>query len=160
MTKIIQTPQEWKTIRSTLNNTSIGFVPTMGNLHAGHESLLMRAKSENTTTVLSLFTNPTQFDDPNDFNCYPKTLDKDIATAKKLDIDWVFIPITEDLYPDNYRYRVMETELSQLFCGKYRPGHFIGVLTIVLKLLLLINPTYAYFGEKDFQQLQLIKGMV
>lgn len=162
MTTLIQSVSEWQTIRSHLakDKPSIGFVPTMGNLHAGHESLLKRAKLENTVTVLSLFTNPTQFDDPNDFNHYPQTLANDLAMATDIGIDWVLAPKADDLYPDNYRYRVIETELSHLLCGKYREGHFTGVLTIVLKLFLLVKPTYAYFGEKDFQQLELINGMV
>jgi pantoate--beta-alanine ligase len=159
-TQIIQTPTEWRYIRQTLKNNTLGFVPTMGNLHAGHESLLKRAKAENQTVALSIFVNPTQFNDPNDLKNYPRTLEADIAIAKKWEVDYVLIPKAEDLYLDQYRYRVVETLLSHQFCGAHRPGHFEGVLTVVLKLLLLVHPTKAYFGEKDFQQLLLIKEMV
>jgi pantoate--beta-alanine ligase len=160
MTQIIHTLQEWQALRRNFKKNSIGFVPTMGNLHKGHESLLARAKAENQTTVLSIFINPAQFDDPNDLKNYPQTLQEDLKIAEKLGIDWVLIPKYEDLYADKYHYRVTETQFSHTLCGKYRPGHFEGVLTVVLKLLLLVKPTSAYFGEKDFQQLELIKGMV
>ena len=160
MTQITHTLKEWQTIRKAFKQNSIGFVPTMGNLHKGHESLLIRAKAENPITVLSIFVNPTQFDDPEDFKNYPQTLEKDLKIAKKLAVDFVLIPKKEDLYPDNYRYLVKETHFSHTLCGKSRPGHFEGVLTIVLKLLLLVKPTSVYFGEKDFQQLELVKGMV
>lgn len=160
MTQIIHTLKEWQMIRKALKQNSIGFVPTMGNLHKGHESLAVRSKAENQITVLSIFVNPTQFDDPEDFKNYPQTLKEDLKIAKKLGIDWVLVPKQEDLYPDNYCHLVKETNFSHTLCGKYRPGHFEGVLTIVLKLLLLVKPASAYFGEKDFQQLELIKGMV
>jgi pantoate--beta-alanine ligase len=158
--QIIQTPKEWLAIQAPIQQATLGFVPTMGNLHAGHESLLKRAKKENQHTILSIFINPTQFNDPKDLQNYPQTLQEDIAVAEKLDIDWVFVPKPADLYPDAYHYRMTETELSHSLCGAHRSGHFEGVLTIVLKLLLLINPARAYFGEKDFQQLELVRGMV
>lgn len=160
MTKIIETPTEWKTERKSFGEATVGFVPTMGNLHAGHESLLKRSQQENDYTVLSIFVNPSQFNNPKDFQNYPITLKEDIKLAEKLSIDYLFIPQQSDLYPDHYRYRVTEKDLSETLCGKHRPGHFEGVLTVVLKLLLLIKPTRAYFGEKDFQQLELVKGMV
>lgn len=160
MTKIIESPAQWKMERKNVGEATLGFVPTMGNLHAGHEGLLTRSQQENDCTILSIFVNPSQFNDPKDFQNYPKTLKEDIKLAEKLGIDYVFIPQQSDLYPDHYRYRITETDLSETLCGKHRPGHFEGVLTIVLKLLLLIKPTRAYFGEKDFQQLELVKGMV
>lgn len=159
MTTIIQTLAEWRSIRSNLGNAPIGLVPTMGNLHAGHGSLLKRSMTENQNTVLSIFTNPTQFDEVTDFQQYPKTLEADIQLAQSLGVNWVLTPTEAELYPDNYRYRVMETEQSQTLCGKVRSGHFMGVLTVVLKLLQWVKPQRAYFGEKDFQQLQLIRGM-
>ncbi len=160
MTKLIQTVKDWQAVRNQLKEHSIGLVPTMGNLHKGHESLALRSKAENQTTVLSIFINPTQFDDPQDFKNYPQTLQQDLKIAENLGVDWIFAPQPEELYPDKYQYQLIETYLSQILCGKYRPGHFTGVLTIVLKLFLLIKPTATYFGEKDFQQLQLVKGMI
>jgi pantoate--beta-alanine ligase len=156
--QLIQRLSEWKTIRKNINKT-IGFVPTMGNLHAGHASLLKRAHDENETTVLSLFVNPTQFNDKNDYQRYPRTLDADLALAQQIGVDYVLAPQYEDLYPDNYQYQVNENSISQIMEGEYRPGHFAGMLTVVLKLLSLVQAHKAYFGEKDYQQLQLIKGL-
>lgn len=159
MTKLIKSLSEWQIIRREIDET-IGFVPTMGNLHAGHISLLKRSIRENQQTVLSLFVNPTQFDNPNDFSNYPKTLAADMNIAEKLGVNWILIPEAEEMYPDNYHYHVVETALSHELCGRFRPGHFEGMLTIVLKWLLLVRPVQAYFGEKDFQQLSLVREMV
>ncbi len=139
---------------------SIGFVPTMGALHAGHAKLLEKARSENQSVVLSLFVNPTQFNNPKDLETYPVTWDEDLALAEREGVDVIFAPTRSELYPDDYRFRVTETNLSTKFCGAHRPGHFDGVLSVVLKLFQLIAPHKAYFGEKDFQQLQLVRGMV
>lgn len=138
----------------------IGFVPTMGALHSGHLSLLKRAKRECDVVVLSVFVNPTQFNDPNDLKKYPKTLDSDLAIAKLAKVDAVFVPNAKTMYPDGYRYRVSETEMSRMLCGAHRPGHFDGVLTVVMKLFQAVRPDRAYFGEKDHQQLMLVKGMI
>jgi pantoate--beta-alanine ligase len=132
----------------------------MGNLHAGHESLLRRAKQENAISVLSIFINPTQFDDKDDFTKYPKTFADDLMIAKDIGVDYVIHPDINALYPNGYRYSIAEKQLSLLMEGKHRQEHFNGVLTVVLKLLMLVKPAKAYFGEKDFQQLQLILGMV
>ena len=152
----------WRELRASdeLKNKTIGFVPTMGNLHAGHASLLSRSVAENDVTILSIFVNPTQFNRPEDLTNYPRTPDQDIQLAGQVDVDIVLMPTDEDLYPDHYRYKVSENQLSTMMEGAYRPGHFEGMLTVVLKFLLLVKPTHAYFGEKDYQQLQLIKGMV
>lgn len=159
--QIIQTLSEWQLLRNHFgSNNTLGFVPTMGNLHQGHESLLTRAKKENQQTVLSIFINPTQFDDVKDFGNYPKTLQADKRVAESCGVDFLLLPQTEEIYPDDYHYRVSENALSQQLCGKHRPGHFEGMLTVVLKLLLLIKPTRAYFGKKDFQQLKLVQGLV
>ncbi|MGE4350490.1 MAG: pantoate--beta-alanine ligase [Candidatus Berkiella sp.] len=158
--QMIESISEWKKIRSTLQNQSIGFVPTMGNLHAGHASLLQRSIHENSTTILSIFVNPTQFNDANDLNRYPKTLEADLDMARNLGVDYVFFPNTDMMYPDEYRYRVTENTFSAQLEGQHRPGHFDGVLTVVLKLFNLIKPHKAYFGEKDRQQLLLIQDMV
>ena len=145
--------------RSIDKNKTIGFVPTMGALHQGHASLLQRASDENDFTVLSIFVNPTQFNDPNDFKNYPKTWDSDLSIATECQVDFIITPTFEQMYPDNYRFKISENELSQKFCGASRPGHFDGVLTVVMKLLHIADSHRAYFGEKDFQQLQLIKDM-
>ena len=158
MTRVVKSLINWKAIRKNLNDFSIGFIPTMGNLHAGHMSLVNRSKQENAVTVLSLFINPTQFNDKNDFENYPRTLAQDILMAKENRIDYVLTPIDEALYPDQYAYKIINTVLHQQE-ARFRPGHFDGVLTVVMKLLLLVKPTRAYFGEKDYQQWQLIKGL-
>lgn len=162
MTEIIKSVGQWQELcqQNFFDRKQIGFVPTMGNLHQGHQSLLTRSVRENKITILSLFVNPTQFDNKNDLDKYPRTFEQDVKLAREEKVDFIFAPKSADLYPDNYLYRVSEVQLSQKLCGKFRPGHFDGMLTIVLKLFNLIKPTKAYFGEKDYQQLQLIKGMV
>lgn len=137
----------------------VGFVPTMGALHAGHRALLARARAENAVVVLSIFVNPTQFNDPADLRQYPRTLDADLALARGL-ADHVLVPAAAELYPDGFSYRVTETVQSRELEGAHRPGHFEGMLTVVLKLLQLVQPRRAYFGEKDWQQLRLVRGMV
>jgi pantoate--beta-alanine ligase len=136
----------------------IGFVPTMGALHAGHRSLLERAAAENDRVVLSIFVNPTQFNDPADLQKYPRMPEADLALADGLATD-VLMPPAAGLYPDDYRFRVTEQALSRELEGAHRPGHFDGVLTVVLKLLNLVQPHRSYFGEKDWQQLQLVRDM-
>lgn len=138
----------------------IGFVPTMGALHKGHISLVKRSLRENDITIVSIFVNPTQFNDKNDLKNYPRTIKKDIEMLKENEVDCLFLPQYNKIYPDNYTYKVVETKISKILCGKFRPGHFDGVLTIVLKLLNIVKPDKAYFGYKDFQQYLLIKGMV
>lgn len=136
----------------------IGFVPTMGALHAGHRALLEKARAENDRVVLSIFVNPTQFDQAADLEKYPRALEADLALADGL-VDDVLVPEASAFYADGYRYRVTENKLSTELEGAHRPGHFDGVLTIVLKLLNVVQPARAYFGEKDWQQLQLVRGM-
>ncbi len=138
---------------------SVGFVPTMGALHAGHESLLKKSVSENDITVASIFVNRTQFNDPDDYKNYPRTIENDLHVLEKAGVDILFLPKYEEIYNDDYRYRVIENSLSKILCGSSRPGHFEGVLTIVLKLLNIVSPAKAYFGEKDYQQYLLIDGM-
>lgn len=141
-------------------NGSLGFVPTMGALHPGHSFLIEKSIRENTHTVVSIFVNPTQFNQPEDLAKYPRTWEDDLKLCSEVGATAVFAPAASEMYPDNYKYRLSESEVSKVLCGEFRPGHFEGMLTIVLKLLLLVNPTRAYFGEKDYQQLQLVKGMV
>lgn len=151
---------EWSELRRSLTeqNVTVGFVPTMGALHEGHLSLLERARKENDCVVLSIFVNPTQFDDPSDLQRYPRTLEADLALVGSL-VDYVLLPTPETMYPDDYRYRLTEYSLSARWEGAHRQGHFEGVLTVVLKLFNLVQPHRAYFGEKDWQQLRLISDM-
>jgi pantoate--beta-alanine ligase len=158
--KVFKDIPEWQHYRKNLNSASVGFVATMGALHLGHLSLVERSKQENDQTVVSLFLNPTQFNNPEDLNKYPKTFEEDLALLKDAQCDCVLAPSYEQIYPDQYHYGVKETNQSQMLCGTARPGHFDGVLTVVLKLFNLVHPTRAYFGEKDYQQAMLIRGMV
>lgn len=162
MTQIISSVAEWQQLRRSdlFKNQTVGFVPTMGALHAGHQQLLKKCKLENSISILSIFVNPTQFNNPDDLQHYPVTLETDIAIANAVNMDFVFLPDKTEMYPDGYQYRINENHLSQFLCGAHRPGHFDGVLTIVFKLLNLIQPHNLYMGEKDFQQYQLVKGMV
>jgi pantoate--beta-alanine ligase len=160
MVKVINTISEWKELRNgKLESDVIGFVPTMGALHEGHLSLMRQSLVDNDATVVSSFVNPTQFNDKKDFKNYPDTFDEDLAKLNDLKIDYLFYPEYEEIYHDNYRYSVTENELSKILCGAYREGHFEGVLSVVMKLLNIIKPHKAYFGEKDYQQYLLIKGM-
>lgn len=157
---IIHNPSELKQWRNQLaQNVKVGFVPTMGALHQGHMSLLKAARAESDQVVLSIFVNPTQFNDPKDFEKYPITLEQDLEQARTHNVDLVFLPTKDSMYPDGYAYQVSENQFSKILCGQNRPGHFEGVLTIVLKLLMLVRPKVAFFGEKDFQQMKLIQGM-
>jgi len=158
--KIVETVAALEVERRARGAAATGFVPTLGALHAGHVSLLRRAKAENERAWASIFVNPAQFDDPGDLARYPRTLDADLAMLEDAGCDLVFLPRPEEIYRDEYRYRVTENALSLELEGASRPGHFDGVLTVVLKLLLLVRPERAYFGEKDFQQLRLVEGLV
>jgi pantoate--beta-alanine ligase len=159
--KILSRIDAWQHWRSSVvDGKTVGFVPTMGALHDGHRSLIVRCRRENDLCVVSLFTNPTQFNDPRDLDNYPATFDADRRMCEAEGVDALFFPEYTDLYPDDYRYRVSEGRVSRLLCGAHRPGHFDGVLSVVMKLLNLVRPHRAYFGEKDWQQLQLVRGMV
>lgn len=138
---------------------TIGLVPTMGALHAGHLSLIERARADNDHVVVSIFVNPTQYDDPKDLERYPRTLEADLRRAEEAGADLVFHPRSDDIYNDGYRFRVSESELSRELEGAHREGHFDGVLTVVLKLLNIVPADRAYFGEKDWQQLHLVRDM-
>lgn len=142
---------------------TLGFVPTMGALHEGHIELVRRSKGENAKTAVSIFVNPTQFNDPKDFEKYPKTFEADQAKLIAAGVDYLIYPSPEQMYPEGYkggsRYFVDEKEASTILCGAHRPGHFRGVLTVVMKLLNGVDADHAYFGEKDYQQMKLIQGM-
>lgn len=142
--------------------TTIGFVPTMGALHQGHLSLLQKSLSENSFTVISIFVNPTQFNNADDLAKYPRTLDEDILKIEKIDPKIiVFAPDVNDLYQGNTIATVFDFDgLEHQMEGKFRMGHFDGVGTIVKRLFEIVKPTRAYFGEKDFQQLQIIRKLV
>lgn len=160
--KLIQTIQELRTELDALRKEgkTIGLVPTMGALHAGHASLVKRAVAENDVVVVSDFVNPTQFNDKNDLLKYPRTLDADCKLLEECGASFVFAPSVEEIYlePDTrqFSYAPLDTVME----GKFRPGHFNGVCQIVSKLFLIVEPTRAYFGEKDFQQLAIIREMV
>ena len=156
--KILRCMDQWRELRTSLNGR-IGFVPTMGALHQGHLSLLQASAADNELTVLSIYVNATQFNDPNDFAKYPNTLDDDLAQAEAAGVDVVLVPDYEQMYADEFRYQVTETEFSSQLCGTDRPGHFTGVLTVVMKLLNLVRADRAYFGLKDYQQYRLIRDM-
>jgi len=159
--QIIKSVSEWRALRQQKRfcDQSIGYVSTMGNLHQGHASLLQRSVAENKLTVLSVFVNPSQFNNASDLQKYPRTLTEDCKLAEDLNVDVVLAPELEQMYPDQYHYQMHEDQISTSLEGQHRPGHFDGMLTVVLKFLLLIKPQRAYFGKKDHQQLRLIQGM-
>ena len=159
--RVVTSLRAWRETRRHLaaGSRTLGVVPTMGALHAGHLSLVRRSLAENDVTLVTIFVNPTQFDDPDDLARYPRPLDRDLATLDAEGVAFVLLPAETELYPDGYRYRVVETGVSGVLEGAHRPGHFDGVLTVVLKLLQLAGADRAYFGEKDWQQLGLIRGM-
>lgn len=156
--RVYERLSDWRAARGSIGGR-IGFVPTMGALHRGHAALLERSVAECDHTVLSIYVNPTQFNNPQDLAHYPRTLEADLAMAREHGVDSVITPDYASLYPDGFRYRVEESELSSGLCGAHRPGHFTGVLTVVMKLLNVVRPQRAYFGEKDYQQYLLIRGM-
>lgn len=158
--KIIKTVEEFKEVRKTFGDKSVGFVPTMGGLHNGHLSLMKRAIAENDISVASVYLNPTQFNDKKDLETYPANFADDCALLEKAGVDYLFAPTYPVMYPDDYAYMLTEKRFSKELCGAKRPGHFDGVLTVVMKFFNIVRPTRAYFGEKDFQQYKLLDGMV
>jgi len=158
--RILKTLTDLDQWRHSLD-TDLGFVPTMGALHEGHLSLIRKAKAENDTVIVSIYVNPTQFNNPEDLAKYPRTIEADLDLLRSVSTDAVYLPSTEDLYPqavesDDYSFGPIEKVME----GSYRAGHFQGVATIVHRFFDLIKPVRAYFGEKDFQQLQIIKELV
>lgn len=160
--KLIQTIKELRTELDGLRKAgkTVGLVPTMGALHAGHASLVKRAVAENDVVVVSDFVNPTQFNDKNDLLKYPRTLEADCKLLEACGASYVFAPSVEEIYPEPDTRQFSYAPLDTVMEGKYRPGHFNGVCQIVSKLFLIVEPTRAYFGEKDFQQLAIIREMV
>jgi len=148
----------WQQRRRLLEG-SIGFVPTMGALHRGHASLVERCRRENDVVVVSIFVNPTQFNDPKDLERYPRTLERDLEMLQTCGVDEVVAPTAAEMYPEGYRLRVVDSA-EPIMESAFRPGFLDGVRTVVMKLLQLMRPDRAYFGEKDYQQLQAIRAMV
>ncbi len=138
---------------------SLGFVPTMGNLHQGHAALVSESVAQSDHTVASVFVNPIQFNSVKDFETYPKTMDQDLAMLTDLGVDAVFAPTTVEMYPDGFTHKVVRTNDQRVLCDAHRPGHFDGVLTVVNKLFAIVRPQRAFFGEKDFQQFEYIRQM-
>ena len=139
---------------------SIGLVPTMGSLHEGHLALLRAARAENETVVMSLFVNPAQFGDAADLAKYPRNEQRDLELARDAGVDLVFAPSADEMYPPGFQTWVDVTELGEILEGRFRPGHFRGVATVVLKLLNVVRPTRVYFGQKDAQQVAVIRQLV
>ena len=159
--KIFYSVKKWSDFRLSLaENQRIGFIPTMGALHKGHISLIEKSIDENEITIVSIFINPTQFNDQNDFKNYPKNVENDLNILKSLNVNYSLVPSHNEMYGHDYNYKITENDLSLKMEGLERIGHFDGVLTVVMKLFNIVNPTSAYFGEKDYQQLRLIENMV
>src|SRR4051812_6218312 len=154
-----KTVPDWLERRRILEGREIGFVPTMGALHSGHLSLVERCRRENQTVAVSIFVNPTQFNDPADLDRYPRTLENDLRLLEDAGTDEVILPGASEMYPDGMLVRVEPNGSAHIMEGAYRPGFFQGVATVVLKLLNLIRPRRSYFGEKDYQQWKVIDEM-
>ncbi|GAA9227607.1 pantoate--beta-alanine ligase [Helicobacter pylori] len=160
--RVLETIAILREYRKSLKE-SVGFVPTMGALHKGHQSLIERSLEENSHTIVSVFVNPTQFGSNEDFNAYPRPLEKDLALCEGLGVNAVFLPKTSEMYPYEIERRLKlyaPKFLSSSLEGAVREGHFDGVVQVVLRLFHLVNPTRAYFGKKDAQQLLIIEHLV
>ncbi|GAA7563986.1 pantoate--beta-alanine ligase [Helicobacter pylori] len=160
--RVLETIVALREYRKSLKE-SVGFVPTMGALHKGHQSLIERSLEENSHTIVSVFVNPTQFGPNEDFNAYPRPLEKDLALCERLGVNAVFLPKISEMYPYEIerRLKLYAPEfLSSSLEGAMREGHFDGVVQVVLRLFHLVNPTRAYFGKKDAQQLLIIQHLV
>lgn len=158
--KTVYTVNELKQELASVDMSGVGFVPTMGALHAGHRSLVEKARKECETVVVSVFVNPTQFNDKNDLKHYPRTPEADEALLKEAGADIVFMPTVEEIYPEPDTRIFDFGQIDKVMEGATRPGHFNGVAQVVSRLFDMVNPAKAYFGEKDFQQIAVIKAMV
>ena len=159
---VLHTPTEmrqWSKSREA-ENASVGFVPTMGALHDGHMRLLALSQANNEFTVLSIFVNPTQFNNPSDFDKYPRTLDADLSLAETAGVDVVYAPTPLLMYPDGFDTSIDPGQISRSMEGEFRPGHFQGVATVVIKLLNAVQPNRLYLGQKDYQQLGVLRHVV
>ncbi len=158
--KIVNTVAELRQALSQVDAAGVGFVPTMGALHEGHISLVERARRENPTVVVSVFVNPTQFNDPNDLRNYPRTPEADAALLEAAGVDVVFMPSVEEMYPTPDTRVFDFGTIDKVMEGATRPGHFNGVAQVVSRLFEMVQPARAYFGEKDFQQIAVIRAMM
>ncbi len=158
--KTVYTVNELKQELASVDMSGVGFVPTMGALHAGHRSLVEKARKECETVVVSVFVNPTQFNDKNDLKHYPRTPEADEALLEAAGADIVFMPSVEEIYPEPDTRIFDFGQIDKVMEGATRPGHFNGVAQVVSRLFDMVNPAKAYFGEKDFQQIAVIKAMV
>ncbi|PKN80437.1 MAG: pantoate--beta-alanine ligase [Candidatus Cloacimonetes bacterium HGW-Cloacimonetes-1] len=159
--QIIRTAAEMQEISAHWQPTiKVGFIPTMGYLHAGHLSLISRAKEECDVVIVSIFVNPAQFGANEDLGNYPRDLDRDLSLMGPLNVDYVFFPTGEMMYPAGYKTWIEVKGISDILCGASRPGHFIGVATVVLKLVNIVRPTLMYMGEKDYQQVAVLETML
>ena len=148
-----------RTLAALRAGKTIGFVPTMGALHAGHASLIRRARAENDLLVVSIFVNPAQFGPAEDLDRYPRDIPRDTALCEREKVDLLFLPRVEDVYPPGFDTFVAPGRAAEGLCGASRPNHFRGVATVVLKFFSVVRPTRAYFGEKDYQQIAVIRRM-
>jgi len=160
--RVVRSLKEMQSISETLRKTgkTIGFVPTMGYLHDGHMSLVERARKENDIVVMSIFVNPVQFAPGEDFDRYPRDIERDKKIAQEGGVDYLFVPEVSEMYPEGYSTYVEVEGITEVLCGAKRPGHFRGVATVVTKLFNIVKPHRAYFGKKDFQQLKVIERLV
>ncbi|WP_097074450.1 pantoate--beta-alanine ligase [Ureibacillus xyleni] len=160
--QVVTTIEQLKTIVNDIKRQgkTIGLVPTMGYLHEGHLTLASTSKVENDFTVMSIFVNPTQFGPNEDFDSYPRDLERDTKLADSVGVDVIFAPSVEEMYPTNGGISIRAGRQSEILCGASRPGHFDGVLQVVAKLFHLAEPTRAYFGQKDAQQVAIIQTLV
>ena len=158
--KVCRAIAEVRESLASLRSAAIGLVPTMGALHVGHLSLLRAARTENETVVMSLFVNPSQFGDEGDLARYPRDEGRDLALAEEAGVDIVFPPSANEMYPPGFQTWVDVTELGSILEGRFRPQHFRGVATVVLKLFEIVRPDRAYFGQKDAQQAEVIRQMI
>ena len=159
--RVIRSIQEMREYRNLIKETkNIGFVPTMGYLHEGHLSLVKQSNKESDITIVSIYVNPSQFGANEDLDHYPRDLERDLEFLGQYDVDAVFLPTTEEMYPENYLTWINVDEISAMYCGASRPGHFKGVATIVSKLINIVKPLYIYMGEKDYQQIAVLKKMI
>jgi pantoate--beta-alanine ligase len=161
MSLLLHRVAEWSAVAASLpRDCVVGLVPTMGALHDGHGALLDRARRQCSVVIATIFVNPIQFNQESDYDLYPRTLEADVAFCASRRIDYVFAPLEREMYPERQRTFVDVELLSDHLCGAYRPGHFRGVATVVLKLFNIFQPHFAYFGEKDYQQLAIVKRLV
>ncbi|MFI8705513.1 pantoate--beta-alanine ligase [Bacillus sp. NPDC077411] len=159
---ILTTVQEMQQIASELraSGKKVGFVPTMGYLHEGHLTLLRQAKKENDIVMLSIFVNPLQFGPNEDLDRYPRDLERDERLAREVEVDYLFYPSVKEMYPTQRTTNIEVMKRTDVLCGKQRPGHFAGVVTVLMKLFNITMPNRAYFGMKDAQQVAVIEGFV